>query len=43
MLERINRYWQDAVARYEPPALDQRKLAEARRILKNAEEEMSRL
>lgn len=43
MLARINRYWQDAVARYAPPALDQGKLAEARRILKSAEEEMSRL
>ena len=40
MLDRIDGYWQDAVARYTPPEIDRGKLAEARRILKEAEAEM---
>lgn len=43
MLERIDRYWKDAVARYQPPAMDSAKLAEARKILKSAEAEMEKL
>jgi trimethylamine:corrinoid methyltransferase-like protein len=41
MLDEINHYWQDAVARYERPAIDEKKLQEARKILKAAEKEMA--
>jgi trimethylamine:corrinoid methyltransferase-like protein len=40
MLEEIDRYWKDAVARYQRPELDEKKLAEARQVLQNAEREM---
>jgi trimethylamine--corrinoid protein Co-methyltransferase len=39
MLSRIDRYYRDAIARYERPDLDERKLAEAREILRHAEAE----
>jgi trimethylamine--corrinoid protein Co-methyltransferase len=37
MLQRIDRYCRDAIARYERPALDESKLAELRRIFLSAE------
>lgn len=40
MLDQIDRYWRDAVARYEPPEMDEGRLAEARRILAAAEAEV---
>ena len=36
-LARMDAYWKDAVRRYEPPALDQAKIAELRRICAAAE------
>ena len=43
MLERIDAYWRDAVARYQQPAIDQPKLAAARDVLAAAEREMEQL
>ena len=37
MLERVDRYWRDAVARYVPPAADKARLSELRRIFLAAE------
>ncbi|MDP6381428.1 MAG: trimethylamine methyltransferase family protein, partial [Phycisphaerae bacterium] len=43
MLEQIDAYWKDAVARYEPPEIDGKRVEEARKVLTAAEEEMPRL
>jgi trimethylamine--corrinoid protein Co-methyltransferase len=40
MLDEIDRYWKDAVARYRKPDLDEKKLSEAREVLKAVEREM---
>ena len=40
MLARMDAYCKDAIRRYEPPALDQSKLAELRRIVQVAEREL---
>ena len=40
MLERIDRYCRDAIARYEPPDLDQEKLAELERLYRAHEREV---
>jgi len=40
MLERIDRYWKDAVAAYERPNIDESKLAAAEEILAAARQEM---
>ena len=37
MLERIDRYWKDAVDRYEAPDIDQHKIEELQRIFVTAE------
>lgn len=40
MMKRIDAYWKDAVRRYKQPDVDQKRLQEAKKILKAAKDEM---
>jgi len=43
MLQQIDQYWKDAVARYKQPEIDQRKIKEMQKIYQTVEDKLSKL
>ena len=43
MLKDIDKYWKDGVNRYKKPDIDEKKLSEAKKILKYAEKEILKI